>query len=174
MNDPRYPIGQWQPRDSLTGDERAKAIDTLEATPARMRSAVAGLSQAQLDTPYRDGGWSLRQVVHHVPDSHMNGYIRIKFALTEADPHLPGYDEDAWAKLGDVRATPIETSLSLLDAIHGRWVSLLRTLTPEQCARPFEHSANGRMTVDSVISNYAWHGPHHISQITSLRERMGW
>ena len=174
MNDPRYPTGQWQRRDSLTRDERVKAIEALDAAPSRMRDAVAGLTPAQLDTSYREGGWTVRQVVHHVPDSHMNGYIRVKFALTTPDPHLLGYDEDAWAKLGDVVATPIETSVALLEGIHRRWVALLRSLTPEQCARPFEHSEHGRMTVDSIISNYAWHGAHHIAQITSLRERMGW
>ena len=174
MNDPRYPIGKFQRRDSLEPGERAKMIETIAATPPKMRAAVTGLSPSQLDTPYRDGGWTVRQVVHHVPDSHMNGYIRIKFALTQDGPHILAYDEDAWAKLGDARATPIETSLDLLDAIHDRWVALLRSLTPEQFARPLHHPDNGRMTVDTIVANYAWQGPHHIAHITSLRERRGW
>ncbi len=175
MNDLRYPIGTFQRPDSLTPDERTKLIDTIATTPPKMRSAVAGLSPKQLDTPYRDGGWTVRQVVHHVPDSHMTGYSRIKFALTQDNPVVIAYDEDAWAKLGDYsRITAIETSLNLLDAIHDRWVTLLRSLTPEQFARPMQHSENGRMTVDTVVANYAWHGPHHIAHITSLRKRMGW
>jgi uncharacterized damage-inducible protein DinB len=174
MNDPRYPIGKFQHTDTLNAHERAKAIDTIASTPPKMRGAVTGLSLKQLDTPYRDGGWTVRQVVHHVPDSHMTGYSRIKFALTQDNPIVMAYDEDAWAKLGDTRDTPIETSLDLLAAIHVRWVALLRSLTSEQFARPMQHSANGRMTVDTIVANYAWHGPHHIAHITSLRERMGW
>ena len=174
MNDPRYPIGKFQPVQSLTAQQRAKCIDTIEATPSRLRSAVAGLSQTQLDTPYRDGGWTLRQVVHHVPDSHMNGYIRVKFALTQSEPQVMGYDEDAWAKLGDTRATPVDASLGLLDGIHARWVALLRSLKPEDFARPMIHSENGRMTVDSIVALYSWHGPHHTAHITSARERSGW
>jgi hypothetical protein len=174
MNDSRYPIGEWQRQDKLSREQRVKAIERIAATPQMMRDAVAGLSQTQLDTPYRDGGWTVREVIHHVPDSHMNGYSRIKFALTQNEPTVMAYDEDAWAKLGDVRATPIETSLLLLDAIHGRWVALLGSLTPEQFARPLKHSESGPMTVDTIVSNYAWHGPHHIAQITSLRGRMGW
>jgi len=174
MSDLRYPTGEWQRRDKFTAVERAKAIDTIADTPRRMREAVAGLSQQQLDTPYRDGGWTVRQVVHHVPDSHMNGYLRIKFALTQDDPTVMAYDEDAWAKLSDVRATPVETSLALLDAVHARWVALLRSLKSDQFARPLRHSESGPMFVDTIVSNYSWHGPHHIGQITSLRERNGW
>jgi len=174
MSDPRYPIGKFQKPGKLTEAQRNEAIEQISATPANLRKAVAGLSDAQLDTPYREGGWTVRQVAHHVPDSHMTGYSRIKFALTQDNPIVMAYDEDAWAKLGDTRTTPIETSLDLLEAIHDRWVSLLRSLKSEEFARPMQHSVNGRMTVDTIVANYAWHGPHHIAHITSLRERMGW
>ena len=173
MNDLRYPIGPWQRRDTLTSSERAKCIDIIEATPAKLRKAVAGLSQKQLETPYRDGGWTLRQVAHHVPDSHLNAYLRTKFALTENDPRILSYDENAWANLGDVKVTPIETSLVLLEAIHGRWVALLRSLKAEQFARTLQHPENGRMTIDTLVDDYAWHGPHHTAHITSARARLG-
>jgi hypothetical protein len=174
MNDPRYPIGKFQRRDRLTAGERVKMIDTIAAAPPKMRSAVAGLTPKQLDTPYRDGGWIVRQVAHHVPDSHMTGYIRVKFALTQDNPTIMAYDEDAFAKLGDTRDTPIELSLDLLDAIQSRLVILLRSLTPEQFARPMQHTENGHQTVDAILANYAWHGEHHIAHITTLRERMRW
>lgn len=174
MSDLRYPIGQWKFTDRLTAAERVKAIDTIAGQAQKMRSAVAGLSQAQLDTPYRDGGWSLRQVIHHVPDSHMNGYIRTKFALTQDDPTVMAYDEDAWAKLGDIPVTPVETSVALFESVNARWAALLRSLSSSQFERSLRHSASGPMKIDSIVSNYSWHGLHHIAQITSLRERSGW
>jgi len=175
MSDLRYPIGRHERVATLAPAQRHECIEQIAAAPAQLRRAVAGLDDRQLDTPYRPDGWTVRQVVHHVPDSHMTGYSRIKFALTQDNPVVIAYDEDAWAKLGDYsRITAIETSLNLLDAIHDRWVTLLRSLTPEQFARPMQHSENGRMTVDTVVANYAWHGPHHIAHITSLRKRMGW
>jgi hypothetical protein len=139
-----------------------------------LRAAVAGLDAAQLDTPYRPGGWTVRQVVHHVPESHMNAYIRIKLALTENEPVIKPYDEDAWAKLPDVVPTSIETSLTLLDALHVRWVTLLRLLDDAQFARAFEHPEWGRVPIEGAVAQYAWHGKHHTAHITRLRERMGW
>jgi hypothetical protein len=175
MSDPRYPIGTFQRRDELSPDERGAMIDIIAAAPARMREAVAGLDEAALDTPYRDGGWTVRQVVHHMPESHMNAYMRVKFALTEDEPTIMPYDEDAWAKLDDVRATPIEVSLTLLDSLHSRWVTLLRGLGPDELRRKFHHPDHeGPFTIDTVLAMYAWHSRHHVAHITSLRDRMGW
>jgi uncharacterized damage-inducible protein DinB len=175
MSDPRYPIGQFQmTNENLSDDERAQLLAQLADAPARLRAAVAGLSDEQLDTPYREGGWSLRQTVHHVADSHMNGYIRAKLALTEDVPAIKTYDEAEWAKLSDTQATPIETSLRLIDALHERWATLFRTLTPEQRARTFSHPDWGAVTLDKHLALYAWHSRHHTAHITSLRERMGW
>ncbi len=174
MSDPRYPIGQFQmTSDKLTDDERAQFIAQIADAPARLRAAVAGLDDAQLDTPYREGGWTVRQTVHHVADSHMNGYIRAKLALTEAEPAIKTYDEAEWAKLADTR-TPVEPTLQLIDALHARWATLFRALTPEQYARTFRHPDWGTVTVEKQLALYAWHGRHHTAHITSLRERMGW
>jgi len=174
MNDPRYPIGTFQRRDELTPDERRAWIDAIAGTPARLRDAVAGLDDAQLATPYRDGGWTVHQVVHHLADSHVNGYIRLKLALTEESPAIKPFDEARWAELSDVRDTPIETSLTLLDALHGRWSSLLRSLHDEDFRRTFVHPEHGKVTVDWLVAMYSWHGRHHVAQITSLRERSRW
>ncbi|HET7434935.1 MAG TPA: bacillithiol transferase BstA [Thermoanaerobaculia bacterium] len=174
-DDPRYPVGRFDRRDSLTTDERRAAIDTIAAAPARMREAVAGLSDEQLDTPYRDGGWSVRQVVHHVPDSHMNAFFRTKLALTEENPIIRPYDEAAWAELSDVRDTPVETSLTLLEALHARWTTLLRALDESDFARTLQHPEHkGPMTLDTLVGMYAWHSLHHVAHVTSLRERMNW
>jgi hypothetical protein len=160
------------------------ARDGYHANPARSVDcrdrrnpgaiAVAGLDAAQLDAPYRPGGWTVRQVVHHVPESHMNAYIRFKLGLTEDEPTIKPYDEDAWAKLPDVAVTPVETSLALLDELHLRWVTLLRLLDDAQFARTFRHPALGVIRLDGNLALYAWHGKHHTAHITSLRERMGW
>jgi uncharacterized damage-inducible protein DinB len=174
-DDPRYPVGKFnRPSSALTADERLSLITQIAATPARMREAVAGLTESQLDTPYRDGGWTVRQVVHHVPDSHMNAYTRVKLALTEEQPTIKPYDEAAWAKLNDVRDTPIETSLVLLETLHQRFDTILRALTDADCARTLLHPDMGVMTLDDVIGMYAWHGRHHVGHITSLRARSGW
>ena len=172
--DLRYPIGKhvWTPGN--TPQQRAAAIDDIAAVPQKMRSAIAGLSETQLDTPYRDGGWTVRQVVHHVPDSHMNSYIRFKFALTENEPTIKPYDEAMWANLIDARTAPLEPSLSLLDGLHKRWVLLLRSLSESDVHRKFVHPEIGPLTVDQYIALYAWHGKHHVAHITSLRERNGW
>jgi uncharacterized damage-inducible protein DinB len=173
----RYPIGKFSfpsPPTGITLAQRNLWIAEIAEAPSRLRAAVAGLDAAQLDTPYRPGGWTLRQVVHHVPESHMNAYIRFKLALTEDEPTIKPYDEDAWSKLPDVVPTPIETSLALLDALHLRWVTLLRLLDDAQFARTFRHPALGVIRLDGNLALYAWHGKHHTAHITSLRERMGW
>ena len=151
-------------------------IDQIAAAPTRLRDAVRGLNDKQLDTPYREGGWTVRQVVHHVPESHMNAYIRVKLALTEETPTIKPYDEASWAKLPDIDKTPIETSLQLLDNLHQRWVGLMRTLTPEDFKRTFIHPAQGTtpLTIDWLVAMYSWHGRHHVGHITSLREKKGW
>jgi len=173
--DPRYPVGKFQPpAGAHTTDERRVLIEQISATPARMRAAVAGLSDAQLETPYREGGWTVRQVAHHVPDSHMNAFIRVKLALTEDQPTIKPYDEAAWAKLSDVRDTPIETSLTLLETLHARWDAILRAMTDGDFARTLLHPEHGVVTLDWLIALYAWHGRHHAAHITSLRERNGW
>lgn len=175
MSDLSYPIGRFQPQSELTPDERRARIDEIAAAPARMRDAVRGLSAAQLDTPYRDGGWTLRQVIHHVPDSHLNAYCRLKLALTEEQPAIRPYDEARWAELEDVRVTPVEVSLVLLESLHARWVALLRSLQESDFRRTFRHPEHeGTPTVDWLVSLYAWHGRHHVAHITSLRERNGW
>jgi uncharacterized damage-inducible protein DinB len=172
--DLRYPIGKYEPKTALTPAERADAIAQIAATPKRLRDAVAGLSQQQFDTPYRPGGWTVRQVVHHVPDSHLNAYVRFKLALTENDPTIKPYEEALWANLQDSRDTPVEISLTLLEALHHRWDVLLRSLRPEEFSRRLRHPESGVMTLDNVVSHYAWHGRHHVAHIASLREREGW
>jgi uncharacterized damage-inducible protein DinB len=175
MADPRYPIGKFERRDTLTTEERRKALDTIAAVPQKMRDAVRGLDDKQLDTPYRDGGWTVRQVVHHVPDSHMNAYMRMKHALTEEMPTIKPYDEATWANLADSHDTPIETSLMLLESLHGRWDTLMRSLDESDFRRTFRHPEHkGDLTLDWLLSMYMWHGRHHVAHITSLRERMGW
>jgi uncharacterized damage-inducible protein DinB len=175
MEDPRYPIGPFR-FDGKAGPElREHWIGEIAAAPGALRAAVAGLSPQQLDTPYREQGWTVRQVVHHVPDSHLNAYVRMKLALTEEEPVIKPYDQDRWAELPDVRATPVETSLTLLECLHRRWVLLLRELEPGDFARGFRHPEHGRtMALDEAIAMYAWHGRHHVAQIVSLRRRMAW
>jgi hypothetical protein len=172
--DLRYPIGKYEMKAALTSAERAGAIAQIAATPKSLRDAVAGLSQQQFDTAYRPGGWTVRQVVHHLPDSHMNAYIRFKLALTENEPTIKPFDEALWANLVDSRDTPIEVSLALLDALHHRWDVLLRSMQPEDFARRLRHPQHGLLTLDGTVGMYAWHGRHHVAHITSLREREGW
>ncbi len=174
MTDPRYPIGRYTPDSSPTPETRKQHIAEIAALPERFRRAVAGLAQAQLDTPYREGGWTVRQLIHHVPDSHMNAYIRCKLALTEDVPTIKPYDQNAWARLADSALTPVEVSLALLEAVHARWVTLLRSLQPEEFQRKFNHPETGAQTVDSTVEYYAWHSNHHLGHITSLRQRMKW
>jgi hypothetical protein len=172
--DLRYPIGQFSWSGSNTPEQRARFIDDIAATPERMRRAVAGFTEAQLETPYRDGGWTVRQVVHHVPDSHLNSYIRFKFALTENEPTIMAYDEAKWAELVDAKGHAIEASLRLLEGLHERWVVLLRSLSEADVRRRFRHPELGVVTVDQYIALYAWHGKHHVAHVTGLRERKGW
>ena len=174
MSDPRFPVGKFHYEGTPSEQQRAKFIAEIEQVPAAMRSAIKGLSPQQLDTPYRDGGWTVRQVVHHVPESHMNAYIRFKLALTEDEPTIKPYDQDRWAKLDDVRSTPIEVSLALLENLHSRWIRLLRSLTAEDWKRTFKHPELGVMALEKNLALYAWHGKHHTAHITELRKRMGW
>jgi len=172
--DPKYPIGQFDWTGPNTAEQRSRLIDEIAAAPQRMGSAVAGLTDAQLNTPYREGGWTVRQVVHHVPDSHMNSYIRFKFALTEHEPTIKPYDESVWAELIDAKTAPVEPSLNLLEGLHHRWTLLLRSLSEEDVKRKFFHPELGVVTIDKYIALYAWHGKHHVAHITALRESKGW
>ena len=174
MSDPRYPIGKFHYERPLSEEHKQKSLNDIASTPANLRAAVKGLSEAQLDTPYRPGGWTVRQVVHHVPDSHMNSYVRFKLALTEDEPTIKPYAEDKWAELADTKATPIEVSLTLLDSLHDRWVRLLRSLTPDDWKKTFLHPALGPMTLEKTLALYAWHGRHHVAHITELRKQMSW
>ncbi len=172
--DLRYPTGKFQRVENLTPNQRRQCIDAIAETPARLSDAVRGLKAAELDTPYRPGGWTVRQVVHHVPDSHMNAYVRFRLALTETEPTIKPYDEARWAELADAKSAPIEPSLTLLDSLHQRWVLLLRSLSPADWAKKFRHPERGVMTLDEQLALYAWHGRHHVAHITSLRERNAW
>jgi uncharacterized damage-inducible protein DinB len=174
MTDLRYPIGKFHFDAPLTEQQKQKALDDIANAPANLRAAVKGLSEAQLDTPYRPEGWTVRQVVHHVPDSHMNAYIRFKLALTEDEPTIKPYAEDRWAKLADTKATPIEVSLTMLESLHDRWMRLLRSLGPQDWKRTFRHPEMGAMTLEKTLALYAWHGCHHVAHVTTLRERSGW
>jgi uncharacterized damage-inducible protein DinB len=174
MNDPRYPVGKFDRRDTLTADDRRTLLQQIAEAPARMREAVRGLDERQLDTPYRDGGWTVRQVVHHVPDSHLNAYCRLKLALTEDEPLIKPYDEAAWATLADGQDTPVEVSLTLLESLHARWMRIWDSMAEADFARRLNHPENGMMTMDMLLGMYAWHGRHHVGHITSLRERNGW
>jgi len=174
MNDLRYPVGKFTYDGPPNDQRKAVFLDRIAETPTKLRAAVQGLSEAQLDTPYRPEGWTVRQVVHHIPDSHLNSYVRFKLALTEDDPTIKPYAEDRWAELADTKATPIEVSLTLLDSLHERWVRLLRSLTPEQWKRTFRHPEMGPMTLEKTLALYAWHGRHHVAHITELRKRMSW
>jgi uncharacterized damage-inducible protein DinB len=173
LDDPRFPIGRFMPPASSLPGVRAAHIQTLRMLPERLRAAIAGLTDAQLDAPYRDGGWTVRQVVHHIPDSHMNAYVRFKLALTENWPTIKGYDEGEWASLPDSRM-PVETSLDLVAALHGRWVALLEALTEDDFQKGYEHPQMGRQNLARVLALYDWHSRHHTAHITSLRARQGW
>jgi uncharacterized damage-inducible protein DinB len=172
--DLRYPIGRFQFPDSIPTAERNELIAVLEAAPAALRRAVAGLEDVQLNTPFRPGGWTVRQVVHHLPDSHLNAYVRFRLALTEAEPMVKTYAEDRWAQLPDAAAAPVQDSLDLLDALHRRWTALLRSMTDADFERSFRHPELGLVRLDKNLALYAWHGRHHTAQILALRERMGW
>lgn len=170
----RYPVGRFQRAPHPTAAERGEWVEEIAALPVRMRAAVAGLDDGQLDTPYREAGWTVRQVVHHVPDSHANAYIRFCLALTEDEPVIRRYDEAAWAELPFSRTGPVEASLALLDALHARWTAMIRQLGPGQLQRVWVHPADGRRTVEDLLNLYAWHSRHHVAHILALRERRGW
>jgi uncharacterized damage-inducible protein DinB len=174
LADLRYPIGRVERKSSFTPQERRLAIDALAAAPPALRTAVKGLTDAQLDTPYRPEGWTVRQLVHHVADSHMNAYTRFRLALTEDNPTIKPYDEASWAELPDARSLPIGVSLDLLDGIHERLVHLLRATKDADFQRTLNHPENGMMTMDALLSVYAWHGRHHTAHVSALRERMKW
>ena len=174
IDDPRYPIGKFVPQETLNFSSRLEAIDAIARLPNELRREVADLDAGRLDTPYRDGGWTVRQVVHHVADSHVNAYIRLRLALTEDLPTIKPYDEARWAQLDDANKAPPELSLALLENLHERWALLLRSLSSEDFARQYDHPETGRHTVDYHTGDYAWHGKHHTAQVRRLRQRMGW
>ena len=172
--DPSYPIGKFEAKENYTPEDLRLCIDRINALPGKLDSAINGLLPAQLDTPYRDGGWTIRQVVHHVADSHMNAYIRVKWTITEDTPVVKVYLEKAWAVTPETSSEPA-LSLALLKALHAKWVTLLRTLTAENLQREFIHpDTKKHVRIDRMIAMYAWHGDHHLAHITSLKERMKW
>jgi uncharacterized damage-inducible protein DinB len=170
LDELRYPVGRFDPSAAGT---RSQQIATVRQLPDRLRAAVQGMSDPQLDTPYREGGWTVRQVVHHVADSHANAYIRFKLALTEDNPTIKPYDEGAWANLQDSRM-PVDVSLAFTSAVHARWVNLLESMTDADYQRSFRHPERGTVTLANNLAMYAWHSRHHTAHITRLRERMGW
>ena len=174
VEDLRYPVGKFVRPEKLSPAERDAAISVIEETPALLREAVRGLTEEQLETPYRPGGWTVRQVVHHLPDSHLNSYTRFRLAITEDEPTIRPYNEAAWAELEDARHAPVELSLKLLEAVHARWVILLRSFKPADFERKLRHPESGVMTIDGLLAMYDWHCKHHVAHITSLRQRNGW
>jgi uncharacterized damage-inducible protein DinB len=175
MEDLRYPIGRFdRSKGTNTAEERKKLIESIAELPERLKEAVMGLTGKQLETPYREGGWTVRQVTHHLADSHMNAYIRYKLALTEDNPTIKPFEEAAWAELADSRITPIDVSLALVENLHARWIVLLRSLKPEEWERKLTHPVSGLMSLDTMLGLFAWHGAHHVAQITGLRKRSQW
>ncbi|HJU89816.1 MAG TPA: bacillithiol transferase BstA [Gemmatimonadaceae bacterium] len=172
--DLRYPVGRYTPPKDITEAHLKEWIDQIAEAPRGFRAAVKGLSDSQLDTPYRPGGWTVRQVVHHVPDSHMNAYTRFKLAVTEDEPTIKPYDEGMWAKLPDARTGSVDVSLALLEALHVRWERFLRSLETRDFARKLNHPEHGVLTLEWMLGMYAWHGRHHTTHITALRAREGW
>ncbi|MEL6616977.1 MAG: YfiT family bacillithiol transferase [Bacteroidota bacterium] len=173
-DDLRYPVGRFEHEGPISDEQLQAWIGEIAALPAQMRAAARGLTDGQLDTPYRPGGWTLRQVIHHVPDSHLNAVLRFKLALTQDRPTINPYNEAAWAELGDVPVTPVETSLDLLAALHARWVALLSSLAPEAWDRTYLHPDDGEISLRRVPGIYAWHGRHHLAHLTTTIERHGW
>ncbi len=171
--DPSYPVGKFVAPQPITSDDVLQAIATLSEMPGQLRNAVDGLDRAQWATPYREGGWTVRQLVHHIADSHMNAFIRVRLALTEDWPTVKPYNEAAWATLHDATA-PVEWSLELLESLHARWVMLLQSLTDEQWQCGFRHPESGPMTVEYATLSYGWHSRHHVAHINHLRARQGW
>lgn len=172
--DLRYPVGKWTMKGPFTNAQRHEMIASIGATPANFRAAAAGLTEAQISTPYRPSGWTVRQVIHHVADSHMNAYIRFRLGITEAEPTVKPYDEKTWAELFDARTAPVEVSLGLIDGVHKRWVMLLETVREIDFNRNVRHPEHGTMSLDDLMALYEWHGRHHVAHITGLRQRNGW
>lgn len=170
--DLRYPIGRFEPPAEMTAGLRVRAIDAIEGLPASLREATANLTDAQLDTPYRPAGWTVRQLVHHVADSHLNAYIRMKLALTEEEPTIKPYDQNQWAETADA-TLPLAPSLAVLGGIHTRWSVLARSLPPEGFQRTFRHPELGLLTIDTLLQMYAWHSRHHVAHVTAMRRRLG-
>jgi uncharacterized damage-inducible protein DinB len=174
LSDPRYPIGKFDKNMNVTKEMRSDFINIIETLPSQLRMEVENLSEQQLDTPYRDGGWTIRQVIHHLPDSHINSYIRFKLALTEANPAIKTYEEHLWAELPDTYKTPIDVSLNLLESLHTRWTILLHSLTDAQFEKTFQHPEWGNINLSKTLALYAWHSKHHLAHITELKKKMGW
>ena len=172
--DIRFPIGRFEPRPGIADAERGSLIKSIANAPVKLRAALEDLSPRQIDEPYRPGGWTVRQVAHHLPDSHLNGYLRFKLALTEEQPTVKTYHEKLWAELEDGRSADPEISLRLLGSLHERWTLVLRSLKPEDFTRTLTHPEFGVMSLDALLQLYEWHGRHHIAHITSLRQRIGW
>ncbi len=170
----KFPIGRFSPPASTMAGVRAAYIQTLRLLPERLRAAVAGLNDKQLDTPYREDGWTVRQVVHHLADANANAYIRFKLALTEDWPAIKPFDQPAWANLPDSRWLPIDGSLAFIEALHGRWVALLEALTEEDFQKGYTHPERGRQNLATALAMCDWHARHHTAHIASLRARMGW
>ena len=171
--DPRYPIGKYRPASSISSADRSAGVEIIADLPEQLRNAVKGLDETQRNTPYREDGWTVRQVVHHLADSHMTAFQRIRRALTEEMPVVPGYSEKAFAELADA-TSPAEWSLVILDGLHARWAMLLGSLTEEQWKRGYQHMERGPSTIEAATLLYAWHCKHHVAHITELRSRMGW
>jgi uncharacterized damage-inducible protein DinB len=170
----RFPTGRFKRLPSITSAQRDELIERIATCPANLAAAVEGLTEGQFATPYREGGWTVSQLVHHIFDSHVNAFIRFRLALTEDNPRITAYDENAWAHLHDSLSVPAQISLDLVTGLHNRWVSMLGAMTDEDFKRTLEHPENGPMTLDTMLQLYAWHGVHHVAHITSLRERNGW
>ena len=173
--DLRYPIGRFAVEGEITKERRAGWIAEIAEAPAQLRAALHGLTDEQCETQYRPGGWTLRQVAHHLPDSHLNAYTRFKLALTEETPTIRPYEEARWAELPDTAATPLGVSLMLLESLHRRWVVLLKSMSDRDWRREFYHPEQEKtVRLDRALANYAWHGKHHIAHVVNTRERMGW
>lgn len=173
-SDPRYPIGKFNRNITVTKEMQNDFINTIEVLPSQLRKEVENLTQQQLDTPYRNDGWTIRQVIHHLPDSHINSYVRFKLALTEDNPTIKTYEEHLWAELPDTFNTPISVSLNLLESLHIRWAILLRSLADEDFNKTLQHPEWGNITLNTMLALYDWHCRHHLAHITELKKKMGW
>jgi len=172
--DLRFPVGDFKAPASYSDSQRAAMLQDIADLPSKLRAAVAGLNDQQLDTPYRDGGWTVRQTVHHVADSHVNSYIRVRFAATEINPTIMPYPEAVWAELADAKHAPVESSLQILEGLHSRWVTLFQSFKPEDWNRTMFHPERGKLDMNVILALYSWHSKHHVAHITELRKRKSW